>query len=49
MWHYILNYEGKECCNAVFFSFSVPIDGETTGPYVNLYLNWSEPTLQSGR
>lgn len=32
-----------------FFSFSVPIDGETTGPYVNLYLNWSEPTLHSGR
>lgn len=37
--YYILSSEGKQCCNVGFFSFSVPIDGETTGPYVILYLN----------
>lgn len=47
--YYILNYESKQCCNVGFFSFSVPIDGENSGLFVDLYVNWPKSTLLSGR
>lgn len=47
--YYILKYESKQCCNVGFFSFSVPIDGENSGLFVDLYVNWPKSTLLSGR
>lgn len=51
MWHYITCWIMKvnNVVMLVFFSLSVPIDGENSGLYVDLYVNWPKSTLLSGR